>query len=315
MSQNETAKPTPIWAYLLHLGTNMWCDRETAEDGRLHITARPYLRCDDTLWASVLEQLAAAGANMVVIDLGEGIRYESHPELGVRGSWTPKRLRRELRRLRELGLEPIPKLNFSACHDAWLGEYARCLSTERYYRVCADLIAEVTALFDQPRFFHLGMDEEDLRTQRHYGYVVIRQHELWWHDLYYLVEQVERHNVRAWVWSDYVWTHPEEFYRKMPTTVLQSNWYYGMRFSRAMKYVKPYLELDAHGYDQIPTGSNWDDARNFPRTVRYCTRRLDPDRLKGFMQAPWFFTLPEFAAKHEEAVQGLASGRALFRDG
>jgi len=29
----------------------------------------------------------------------------------------------EIARLKGLGLEPIPKLNFSACHDAWLKDY------------------------------------------------------------------------------------------------------------------------------------------------------------------------------------------------
>ena len=62
--------------------------------------------------------------------------------------------------LRALGIEPLPKLNFSTCHDAWLGPYSRMVSTPAYYDVCRDLIDEVAELFGGPRFFHLGMDEE-----------------------------------------------------------------------------------------------------------------------------------------------------------
>ena len=79
--------------------------------------------------------MARAGMNMLVIDLGDGIRYESHPEIAVQGAWPPARLREELARLRALGLEPIPKLNFSTAHDAWLHDYSRMVSTPAYYKV------------------------------------------------------------------------------------------------------------------------------------------------------------------------------------
>lgn len=51
--------------------------------------------------------MSEAGFNMVVIDLGDGVEYDSHPEIAVRGAWRPQRLRSELVRLRQLGLEPI----------------------------------------------------------------------------------------------------------------------------------------------------------------------------------------------------------------
>ena len=80
-------------------------------------------------------------------------------------------MRDEVVRLREMGLEPIPKLNFSTCHDAWLGPYARMVSTPQYYQVVKDLIAETIEMFGNPRLFHLGMDEEALVHQRQFEYV------------------------------------------------------------------------------------------------------------------------------------------------
>ena len=44
----------------------------------------------------------------------------------------------------------------------------------------------------------------------------MRQFDLWWHDLYFYVDEVEKAGSRAWVWSDYVWHHPELFYERMP---------------------------------------------------------------------------------------------------
>lgn len=301
-----------IWANLLHLSFNMWEEAETRtppcstaeKQWVLNLRrARPYLRFDEKVWTDLLERMVAAGMNMVVLDLGDAVRYESHPEIAVRGAWTPSRLRGELNRMRRMGLEPIPKLNFSAGHDVWLGPYSRCVSTDTYYCVCRELIEEVVGLFDRPRFFHLGMDEETAHHQRRYHYIVVRQGELWWNDFYFLQNQVERHNVRAWIWSDYIWEYRDEFLRKMPRSVLQSNWYYGESFRRSIRDVEGYLDLEEHGYDQIPTASNWSSDVSFSKTVRYCRSRIAPKRLLGFMQAPWLPTIRTCREKHRRAIE------------
>jgi hypothetical protein len=307
-----------IWANLLHLSYNMWWDAPVPPDGnpspywqeiRRQKSMTPALRCDRQLWHDLTVRMAKGGLNMLVIDLGDAIRYASHPEIAVEGAWTPDELRRELARLRGLGLEPIPKLNFSTCHDAWLKEYERCVSTRRYYEVCADLIAETNQLFDQPRFFHLGYDEETYQHQRLNEYAVIRQGELWWHDFLFFVREVERAGVRPWIWSDYIWQHRDEFLRRMPKSVLQSNWYYGNAFDDSVAYLKAYHDLAAHGYDQVPTGSNWSHASNFGDTVKYCRQHLPAEHLLGFMQAPWVITLEYFRAQHEAAIDQVAAAR------
>jgi len=310
-----------IWANLLHVGTNMWSDR----DGESYTNAKPYLRCETPLWRELLKKMADVGMNMVVIDLGDGIRYDSHPEIAVKRAWTTDRLRRELARIRQLGLEPIPKLNFSTAHDTWLGPYSRCVSTPTYYAVCHELIEEVVSLFDKPRFFHLGYDEETAGHQKRYDYAVMRQHELWWHDFYFFIEQVENRNVRPWIWADYCWHHPDEFFRKMPKSVLQSNWYYGLAFKNkraytkknlepAEVYVKAYLDLEKHGYDQVPTGSNHSNPENFGMTVDFCRQHIAPERLLGFLQTPWRFTMETERAHQMQAIDVVADQTWQVRD-
>ena len=303
-----------IWAQLVHLGYNMWCDKDgTRWESEYGIEA-DHLRCDQSLWDDLMAKLADSGANMIVIDLGEGVRYESHPELAVKGSWTPDKLKAELGKMRSLGLEPIPKLNFSACHDAWLGPYSRMLSTKPYYDVCRDLIDEVIELFDRPRFFHLGMDEETFDHQRHQSYVVVRQHDLWWHDFLFLVDVVERTGTRAWIWSDFVWGHREEFLRRMPKSVMQSNWYYGRAFSRDINYVEAYHVLEEAGFEQIPAGANWSDPDNLRKTVEYCTGVVVPERLKGFLQTVWKPTVERRRHRHFEAADEVGVSRKLFEE-
>ncbi len=315
-----TVDPAPFWANLLHLGTNMWGDVPGTAPNSYCDT----LRCDDDMWLRVTARMAEVGCTMVVIDVADGIEYASHPDLAVKQAWSQPRLAEELDRLRELGLEPIPKLNFSATHDAWLGDWSRRIATEPYYALCRDLIAEVASLFDQPRFFHLGMDEEDAQSQAGAQLAVTRQHDLWWHDLSVLTDAATQAGARPWVWSDYAWSHPDEFYRRMPRDVLQSNWFYRNAFSGADETRRParltrpmdryvsYLDLDDHGYDQVPTGSNWLYRDNLARTCEFIRERVTSERVLGFLQTSWRALLPEYEYQHGEAIDGIADAMARW---
>ncbi len=309
-----------IWANLLHLSYNFWLDRIVPEyqDTLSHLTAQPYLRCDKNLWNDVTNRMSEIGMNMLVIDVGDAIQFSSHPEIAVEGAWTIPQLKEELSRLRDLGLEPIPKLNFSTAHDVWLKEYSRMVSTPTYYKVCRDLITETAELFDGPRVFHLGMDEETAAHQAQYAYAVMRQHELWWHDLFLLTDAVDAAGSRPWIWSDYIWHHQEEFLQKMPQRILQSNWYYGNRFSNFPAddlqkiYVNAYDLLNQHQYDQIPTGSNWNNDINFVETIKYCIEHISPDRLQGFLMAPWARTEETVRDKHMAALEQVREAMQVY---
>lgn len=301
-----------VWAYLIHLGYNMWLDWEHPSYKDSDIVSTDFLRCEKGVWDKLVEEMPKNGINMVLIDLGEGIRYKSHPEIAVKGSWDIELLKSEIKKMKDLGLEVIPKLNFSTTHDNWLGKYARSVSTDEYYSVCKDLIEEVIEIFDKPRFFHLGMDEETYEHQRNMLYVVIRQYDLWWYDFYFLVDEVEKRNIRAWIWSDYLWTHKEEFFKKMPKTVIQSNWYYGREFSTNIEYVKAYLELNEKGYDQIPTGSNWSCEENFPLTVEFCKKYISEEHLLGFLQTSWRPTTSRWLDTHLKAFDLVKRGKELY---
>jgi hypothetical protein len=303
-----------ILGNLLHLSFNMWEDAQSPTE--LYRKASPKLRFDEALWAELTQRMADKGLNMVVLDLGDGVRYDSHPEIAVEGAWSPQRLRDEAARLKQMGLELIPKLNFSTCHDEWLGPYSRCVSTPVYYQVCQELIAEVSELL-RPRFFHLGLDEETPQHQRNFSYAVIRQHELIWHDMLFYFEQVRRHGVRPWIWSDFIWHHEEAFLKRMPHDVLQSNWYYGPKFEFApdsdepsATYTRAYRTLESAGYDQIPTCSNHSNAENTGLTVEYARKWITPAHLKGFLQTPWRPTLPQFRDHHLQAIDLLADAAA-----
>ena len=275
---------------MLPLGLNLWSEKNAAD----------HLRCDDAIWREATDLMAAKGFNLVLIDLAEGLAYPSHPELAVKGSWSADRMRREVERLKGMGLEPIPKLNFSTTHDLWLKEYHRMVSTSEYYRVCADLIRDVCDIFGHPRLIHLGFDEEDAPNQRRWDYCVIRQGELWWHDFLWFAGEAEKYGMRPWIWSDKVWYHPDEFYRRMPKGVLQSAWFYEpscdlakIRSAHERNKIKCFIDMDKAGYDQVPCGSNYGNETNIGELVRFSRAKLSPERLKGFLMTSWYGLLPD----------------------
>lgn len=324
-------------AFLIHLGHNMWCDYLPEDmDNALIGIGSPVnkgvpdtvLRCKDEYWNQVIEHLKATGMNTLVIDLGEGVVYPSHPELAITGSWSVDKLRKELARLRSMGIEPIPKLNFSTTHNGWLKHYRRQVSTPAYYRICEDLIKDIAEMFDTPRFFHVGYDEETAEHQNnsYMRFICIRKGVLWQHDFLHIIRTVEQNGMRAWTWSDYGWDHAD-FYEWCPKSVLMSNWYYdecygGFELNANQtadhKRLKGFYDLEKAGFEQVPCGTNWsgwmrvkqqvgaDDV--IGKLVNVCRRDLKPELLKGFMIAPWAM------CDTEANVQINLKGIDLFAD-
>ena len=336
-----SSKAIPPWtgtgqirAFLLHLGHNMWCDwypegfdfamLDEKRRGRLPDVK---LRSKDPLWRRVTDYAAAKGVNMIVIDLDEGLVYPSHPELAIKGSWSPDKMRDEIMRLRGMGIEAIPKLNFSTTHNGWLKQYRRMLSTPTYYRVCEDLIADVAEIFGRPRFMHIGFDEETAHHQDNDGrtlLITVRKGECWWHDFLHIVKTVERNGMRPWAWSDFGWNNPD-YYTRCPKSVVQSNWYYdechggfdlATNKTGDLKRLRAFWDLEKAGFDQIPCGTNgvgWkrraekvgaDDV--IGKVVKLGREVIGKDRLLGFMMAPWA------SCDNEENVGKNLSGIDLF---
>ena len=316
------------WVYLAHLGMKMWGDlpmtkppkrdgimTKVLTDGEFDaiwknpdILAKDRVYFDEAFWRELSEKLRASGCNHMLIDVGEALRYPSHPELAVKGSWAAEKLRDEVLRLRGMGFGVFPKLNFSTAHDAWLGPYERMVATPKYYEVCADVIRDVVDVFAPVTDFHIGFDEEDLpQFHANSSILVMRQGDLWWHDLNWFVREVEKYGARAWVWSDYIRRHPlEEFCQKMPKTVVQNPWTYVATKEKMATdpLIKIYRTLADAGYDVAPCGSNcYGVTENFAEMSVYCKNTLPAEHFKGMIMAPWIKTIEPYRRLHWEAAE------------
>lgn len=282
-----------------------------------------------------------------MLDLCDGIEYGSHPEIAKKGAWTRKNVRDEVKRLKEMGISIIPKLNFSTTHDKWLGEYSRMVSTKVYYNVCRDLINEVYELFDCPKYIHLGMDEEDAKHNAAAEHVVFRQGELYWHDLRFLMDCVEDNGATPWIWSCALFDHPDEYKKHISADeAILSPWYYnafrkehytpvesraeyvayyneGEYAKMNIKYVEedPFLvnfrnvalPLMKEGYKYVPCASTFNKCPyNTMDLVEYFKNNAPDNQVIGFMTAPWTPAESGNEFVFEESLQLLKEARDMF---
>ena len=118
VSNRRLLPPRMMWAYLAQFGIKLW-------ERRKHYTD---LKVDESMWKSMTERAGEIGVNVFVFDLAEGMVFPSHPELAVKGSWEPERMKNEIARLKKMGMMAVPKLNFSSSHDQWLGKWNKVSS-------------------------------------------------------------------------------------------------------------------------------------------------------------------------------------------
>ena len=295
-----------IWAILLKLGVNT-----NAKPG----DCRPYemedefryhekLFCDKKTWREVTEYFPTQGINTVIIDINEGVRLDSHPELAIEGSWGKEELREELKRLRELGLTPIPKFNFSCAHNAWLQEYSYQIGTEAYQKVCVDIIKETIELFDKPEFFHLGMDNEDIRYQKYSPVKITRSWKQKTEDAKVLFNTCLEQGVRPWIWLNAnnveEYGGEERFCANIPKEVLISNGcYMAVHPADVGEKESPgtalFGKLGQWGYQQVPFCNRLNWLPNIMQTVRYCKEYVSEDSICGYIINPRVPTMPDYS--------------------
>jgi hypothetical protein len=291
-----------IKAYLIHLGQNLWKE-PSGEKGPLSNYSYKMIT-EYSAWKRITDYVSECGFNTLIIDLAEGIQYKSHPELAAEGAWTTEFLKEELKRLRSIGLTPIPKLNFSATHDAWLKEYSHMLSTPTYYKVMKELIDEVALLFDTPSYFHLGMDEECFEFidyQNKYGFTCVRQGKVFWDDINYMCKCVTDNGITPWLWGTKYWYEKEETIENMPKDALISSGFYDRLLNPEHFILFQYpayestFKFSENGFKQVPVCATYNTSINpddFMATYK------DLKGIKGFMAAPWFRTREIDVMKH-----------------
>ncbi len=273
--------------------------------------ATDHLRFDRDLFLAYARELGTAGCNIVLLHVGEGMAYESHPEIACKGALPKIAVKELLYELRMMGIRAFPYLDFSAAHDAWMGDFGRMVSTDAYYCFCTEVIEEVSEVFDRPELFHLGMGREDGAAQKGCGLTVTREGDLWWYDLLYLATAAMRAGSRPWVWADALSVYGEtEFARRMPHDVVLSPTLSdegGLQQSHTLARLR---------YDQIPAIPCQDPEEKATDAVsdriRSVQEKTTKEDLLGFVQRDAYPMMPYAKRAHRHAVSVFSTACGLW---
>lgn len=335
-----------MWSILVHLSFNQWCFAVN------NFCKMPFEETfEESFWDYLVEECQKAGVNAIVLDVGDGIQYASHPEIAQKGAWTRQKVRKEVKRCKDLGIELIPKLNFATTHSFWQGEYRKMTSSTPYYKMASDLIKEVSELFDNPSYIHLGMDEENAHFAvlhaRSHGVAIFRDGNQYWHDLRFLVDCVHDCGSTPWVWHSPLFEKHEEFkeHFDVDEMVFSPYFYHAVRKEHWTPitdrqiwidwYKKPeyagmniqYIEEDPicanffkysipctkEGYKMIPVGSVCHDLDcNMYELVEYFKNEAPDESVLGFQEAPWVMTSWKHKEEFDKSLKLLKEAKEAF---
>ena len=186
MTALATDAPLPVRGYLLHLThyDPRWCANKAHEE--------PF---DLAVGRAVVDAVAAAGLNLLLIDPKDAVAYASHPELRRPYTQPMDVLAAVADHARARGLEVAIKLNFSQSgthqHNHWFAPHHRLFDNAEYFERAGRIMDELIAAARPPRFFHLGMDEDHDRSVRQYLAAVRALHGL-----------VKARGLQPLVWND-----------------------------------------------------------------------------------------------------------------
>ena len=326
------------WGILTHLSFNIAGDLKRQEK----------LIFDEAVWRRVVDKCEECGLNTIVLDVNDGVQWKSHPEISLPGAWSKAKVRSEVLKLREKGIEIIPKLNFSTTHDVWMGEYGRMVSTSIYYKVCRDLILEVYDMFLQPEYIHIGMDEENWKHFNDPGYefIAARRDGLLVHDINFFNACVKEAGAKTHMWHDPFNDLEPEFskdidkdifpYVWMYYSYLKENWtliseqddevkdFYANEFVRRYGYTIEYVEESPSVLNAMKLLQKFfEEKRHFFLAtsnlyIKNCekdaieyVRRNNPDLslLDGMIGAPWGRMWPDRKELLWEAVELIGKAR------
>ena len=208
----------PIRGYLMHLThyDSVWIKRK-------HLEKRFSLK----LALALVDEMARAGLNALIVDVEDAVRYESHPELRRAYSAPMADYRRLVAHARAKGLTVIPKLNFATgvdMHNAWMSPYDEIPDANaRYIEHAMQIVDELVHGLDL-RHFHIGMDE-DCRPTDMYRAVILK-----------LRAALARRGLRTVMWADigHAWTPIRNAKTKavlpaLPRDVVMMPWTYDLR--------------------------------------------------------------------------------------
>ena len=120
------------------------------------------------------------------------------------------------------------------------------------------------------------------------------------------------------MWSDYARHRPEEFIEKCPKSVVQCVWYYFDKFDLGNmedKYecrVRPFVQLNEAGFDQVPSGSVVYFDNNLQLLTEFAMENIAKEHLLGFMQTTWEAVEARWQNLLDKGCESVCESRKIY---
>ncbi|OGS22267.1 MAG: hypothetical protein A2252_06815 [Elusimicrobia bacterium RIFOXYA2_FULL_39_19] len=181
----------PLSGFLIHIShyDPVWCPLKSKE--------KPF-DLDSAL--KVVDAMSKIGMNMLVIDIADGVRYKSHPELARKYSVPISNLKKLADYARSKNIEVIPKLNFSQSshsqHNHWFRPHHELFDNKEYWKLAFEVIDEIIKACGPVKYFHVGMDEDHSRAYSQYIDAIIQ-----------LRNGLKKRGLQTIIWNDSAYWH------------------------------------------------------------------------------------------------------------
>lgn len=278
-----SSKQLPIKGYLLHIThyDPAWLKNKDHE--------KPF---DLSVGLDVIDAMADAGLNLLILDVKDGVVYRSHPELKRHYSRPIGILDKIRKRAEARGLEMAVKLNFSQSqlhqHNHWFRPHNDLFDTREYWKKGFEVIDELIERLQPKRFFHIGMDEDHSRSYAQYVAAIRTLH-----------DGLKKRGLKTMIWNDSACHWPAaDIHRekslyaetRIPKDVVQVLW--------------NYWDVEAAAFRRIRRlGFNlWGAPGGDPKQVRGTVKALKQCGATGVLLTRW---RPCIAANRKDLINHI----------
>ncbi len=263
----DDAPAHPFRAVLIHM---------THYDPKWFKRKRWEKRIDYKVAERVIREAARCRLNALMIDVADGVVFRNHRELKRQYSITMAKFKEFVKLGRSLGMEIIPKLNFSKSfhrhhHNEWMRPYNKLKDDREYYRHAFSLMSELIRA-TKPKYFHIGMDEDHEHTPEEYVEKIVN-----------LRGWLKKRGVKTIQWIDIGKRWQKDIEAKMrwavgriPKDVILCHWqYFGREFSEIGW-------LKRRGYPVLATTGGYTHPAS-----RAMAARAAEQRIMGMISTHW----------------------------
>jgi hypothetical protein len=251
----------------------------------------------------IVDLMVALKYNTIMIEVNNGVRYESHPEIAGSDALTKDELHQVVSYCKDRRLRVIPQLqtlgHFNYVLDLpqyrdlaenpdatgrW-GRWTYCPSNPAVYKLVFDLMQELIDVF-QPEYFHIGHDEVTFAELGTCPKCRLKKpHELFAEDVAKLHDFLAARGIRTLMWGDQLLpdhnggppTNTALATDAIPKDTIICDWHYGPSADfPSVTYFKK------HGFDVLACG--WYEPLNAMNFAGVASR----EKILGYSGTTWY---------------------------